>query len=250
VGNATFPPPSANVPYPEASEVRIGQDWYALSSNFLPGTHFTWGLNLRSLNRTETLAQASLLGDTFQGARAASLRNITDVTLELVEVGNEPDLYSNTAVPGVVEYTTWTPSTYSSTWSEYEKGVMGFMDFSGTTRFQTGALGAGETWRPFNVRSVLEAGLLDDPDVRNKTTVFSQHLYTGVFAAGMSITPGQLMEKRNVRQIVAQRGNDIVAARRASLTYVLGETNSYAKCVRVSYNRVTCGVSPLCPLAE
>lgn len=225
VGNATFPPPSANVPYPEASEVRVGQDWYALSSNFLPGTHFTWGLNLRSLNRTETLAQASLLGDTFQGSRAGA-----DVTLELVEIGNEPDLYSTTAVPGVVAYPTWTPGNYSSTWSEYAKAVMGVMDFSGP-RLQTGALAAGETWRPFNVRSLLEAGLLDDPVVGNKTTVFSQHLYSGVFAAGMSITPGQLMDKKNVRQIVAQRGNDIVAAKKAGLTYVLGETNSYAKYV-------------------
>jgi hypothetical protein len=80
---------------------------------------------------------------------------------------------------------------------------------------------------------VLEAGLLDDQDVRSKTTVFSQHLYSGVFAAGTSVTPGQLMGKRNVRQIVAQRGNDIVAAKKAGLTYVLGETNSYAKYVHI-----------------
>jgi hypothetical protein len=35
---ATFPPPRNNTPYPGATNVRVGRDFYALSANFAPGT--------------------------------------------------------------------------------------------------------------------------------------------------------------------------------------------------------------------
>jgi hypothetical protein len=34
IGNASYPNATASTPYPQASAVTIGRDWYALSSNF------------------------------------------------------------------------------------------------------------------------------------------------------------------------------------------------------------------------
>jgi hypothetical protein len=61
VQNLTFPAATALVPQPEASRIGIGRDWYKLSGNFPTGTSFTWGINLKALNVTETVAQGAQL---------------------------------------------------------------------------------------------------------------------------------------------------------------------------------------------
>lgn len=61
VQNLTFPAATALVPQPEASRIGIGRDWYKLSGNLPAGTSFTWGINLKALNVTETVAQGAQL---------------------------------------------------------------------------------------------------------------------------------------------------------------------------------------------
>lgn len=69
-----------------------------------------WGLNLRSsLNKTETVAQARLLADTFEGSRAHLTRNVKLVN---VEIGNEPDFYGPTRYGVRGPYDSWNVANY------------------------------------------------------------------------------------------------------------------------------------------
>ncbi|KAM0286486.1 hypothetical protein ACHAQH_000912 [Verticillium albo-atrum] len=56
VMNATFPEPIALFPNPEADYIFIGRDFYALSGNLPAGIPFMWGINLKALSQTETVA--------------------------------------------------------------------------------------------------------------------------------------------------------------------------------------------------
>ena len=218
VGNITAAAATPSVPYPEASEVFIGQDWYALSQNLPSGTPFTWGINLRSLNKTESVAQAAHLADTFQGSRASEL---ADHPLKLLELGNEPDLYDKTAVPAIVNYTSWSPLNYSMTWNDYLHAISGVMKFGSEsgTYIQTAAFAGGETWRQFSSISALEAGLLDDPTIAGFTTTYADHFYNSVFS-GTSAPSGQLMPKQYVRENATLRLNDLRAVKASGLDFV------------------------------
>lgn len=214
--NATFPPVSADVPIPEATSDGIGRDFYALSANFPTGTKFTWGLNLKYLNKSETVLQAKLLANTFQGTRR---RQLSKVQLELVEIGNEPDFYAFGP--------TWSPANYTQTWKTFATAVADVVRFkaSGTT-LQTGAF-AGDNpfiWYP---GAVLNAGLLDSK-VAPVTSTFSEHMYYGAFGYGPPAVTGDLMNKVNVRNNLTTYSPHIAQAHAAGLKFVLGETNSYA----------------------
>ncbi|ORY31073.1 hypothetical protein BCR39DRAFT_593571 [Naematelia encephala] len=220
VENSTFPNVTATVPYPEATLDLIGEDFYALSANLPPGTRFTWGINLKYLNVTETVRQATLLADTFQGSRASLL---SQQVLETVEIGNEPDFYS---FPG------WTPLNYTTTWIEYAKAVADVLDFSsdknGTTLFAGAFSGLSPyTW---NARAALEAGILNDPELSKYTKTFAEHNYDGVYGypGYGEPMPGGLMDKANVRGNLTIKLPDIMATHAAGLAYVIGEGNSYA----------------------
>ena len=62
----------------------------------MSGTHIIWGINLKELNLTATYLQAKALSRAFNSS--AVIRK--NITLDLVEVGNEPDLYPNRNVWG------------------------------------------------------------------------------------------------------------------------------------------------------
>jgi hypothetical protein len=87
--NDTFPPKTAIKPWPEASKISIGRDFYLLSGNLPAGTDFTWGLNLKQKNVTNAVAEAQRLMQSF--------KQLNHVKLSLIEIGNEPDAYFKTA---------------------------------------------------------------------------------------------------------------------------------------------------------
>lgn len=75
-------------PFTNRPNTTIGRDWYVLAGNLPRGTEFAFGVNLYSEDQVE--AQAQLMAEAFQGSRA----NLTkDVSLKLVQLGNEPNLY-------------------------------------------------------------------------------------------------------------------------------------------------------------
>lgn len=111
--NATFPDPTEAVPRPKAESIFIGHDFYALSGNLPAGVSFMWGLNLKSLNKSETAAQAQLLAEAFQGARSNLNKHVKLVD---VEIGNEADFYGpNTRVPGPLD-SSWDLANYTTAW--------------------------------------------------------------------------------------------------------------------------------------
>ena len=248
VANHVYPPVTPVTPHPEAIYNGIGRDWYALSQNLPDGTPFTWGLNLRSQNKSETVAQAKLLADTFQGSRR---REMSKVSLRLVQIGNEPDAYRDVGVPldhQTPYETTWNPVNYTETWLEYVAAVAEVIDTS-RVKFQPGAFSAStEAWKAWNAMAVLNAGLLDDPKMRRLIGSWSAHHYNGAYGYGQPAAPGQMMNKRNVREWLAPRVNDIWTIKPTGLEFVWvshafllymrrqdakdsqqGEANSYAK---------------------
>lgn len=225
--NATFPPPTANVPNPEASRIQIGRDFYALSGNLPEGTPFMWGLNLKALNKSETVAQARLLSEAFQGDRSDVTSNVKLVNVEL---GNEPDFYGPTgySVQGSLD-ASWTPANYSQTWAEYAKAVSKVIDFTGDgPKLAPGAFTGFQApiWSP---GPALAAGILDDPELRGMTDLFSGHAYSGGFGAGQTYVAGSLMNPVTTRSNLTARAFEIEPVRARGLKYILGETNSYAK---------------------
>ncbi|KAH7411457.1 hypothetical protein BKA64DRAFT_773122 [Cadophora sp. MPI-SDFR-AT-0126] len=221
-----FPPPTVNVPNPEATRVSIGRDFYALSGNLPAGTSFMWGLNLKSLNKTETVAQARLLGDTFQGSRARLTKNVKLVN---VEIGNEPDFYGPTRFGVQGPYgSSWNVANYSTTWPGFAEAVSREIKFgSRGPTFSTGAFTGfmGPEWSP---QGMLQAGILDKQSVRSMTSQYAGHAYSGGFDPRRIVNPGELMNKLSVRANMTIRTDGIVAVKSMGLKYVLGETNSYA----------------------
>ncbi|PVH69161.1 glycoside hydrolase family 79 protein [Cadophora sp. DSE1049] len=228
-----FPPPTVNVPNPEATRVSIGRDFYALSGNLPAGTSFMWGLNLKSLNKSETVAQARLLADTFQGTRAHLTKNVKLVN---VEIGNEPDFYGPTRFGVQGPYgSSWNVANYSATWVEFAEAVSREIKFGNSNSgyqcrgptFSTGAFTGfmGPEWSP---QGMLQAGILDKQAVQSMTSRYAGHAYSGGFDPRRVVNPGELMNKLSVRANMTIRTDGIVAVRSMGLNYILGETNSYA----------------------
>ncbi|KIR98601.1 hypothetical protein L804_04177 [Cryptococcus deuterogattii 2001/935-1] len=223
VMNATFPAPTADVPVPEADHIFIGRDFYALSGNLPNGTPFQWGINLASLNRTETIAQAKLVAEAFQGDRAHLTAN---VRLDGLEIGNEPDFY-NGGKPGFDA--TWTPVNYTQTWVDYAKGVSKVIQLGGDGPYLTPCAFTGfeaPIWMP---DAAIEAGIMDDDNLRAHIKQFNQHVYSGAFGGDYPLTPvGGLMDKETVRANLTTRADGLKAVKSHGLQYVFSEGNSYA----------------------
>ncbi|KAJ9092041.1 hypothetical protein QFC21_007021 [Naganishia friedmannii] len=216
---------SESTPYPEPamSGVHIGPDYFALASNLPKGTKLTIGLNLRDQDEKETVAQARLLiaqqYDTFYGSRKAEMGH---VVLEVVTIGNEPDLYEvplfhRTGPPG------WSPFKYVEQTIKLANAVSSV--FHGNVNFQiasiTGFFKDQEQW---NLRTVLGSGLMDDP-IFEKMTVYSSHMYFGDLKA----TSGSLMNKTFIRQMIRHWSEYRLLVETAGLEFRIGETNSLAR---------------------
>lgn len=230
VMNATFPEPTEAVPQPEAESIFIGHDFYALSGNLPEGTSFMWGLNLKSLNKSETAAQARLVAEAFQGARS----NLTKhVKLVDIEVGNEPDFYGpNTRVPGPLD-SSWDLTNYSTTWQQYAEVVQGAIRFDvgeDSPKFSPGAF-TGFVAPGWSVDGAIVAGILDRTELRSLTAQFGTHLYSGAFSPSLKFSPGELMNKKFIRGNLTTKASEIKAAKAFGVNYSLTETNSFAKSV-------------------
>ncbi|CAG9975201.1 unnamed protein product [Clonostachys byssicola] len=223
VMNATFPEPTPQAPNPQADHIFIGRDFYALSGNLPEGTSFMWGLNLKDLNKTETVAQAQLLAESFIGSRA---HLTSKMSLEYVELGNEPDFWGPTRWgsyrgPYGPE---WNTLNYTATWVDFAKAVSGVFH-TGESETEKPKLSPGgftgfmsPEWTP---QGPLLAGLLDDPDIRERTSQFTEHAYSGGFDPYGNVRPGELMNKLSVRANMSAIVSRRHAVQGAGLRYVL-----------------------------
>lgn len=104
--SAVFPPFTTTVPYPEASNITVGDGFYSIVSHLPPGeyqlaptcllftiptlgTHVIWGVNMRDDNLTAVHLETKSIIKAFSNSA------VTDagITLAYLEIGNEADLY-------------------------------------------------------------------------------------------------------------------------------------------------------------
>jgi hypothetical protein len=210
VWNATIPPATPGIPYHEANAVTVGRDFYSLANNLPASTKFTFGLNLRSMNLTETHAQAVHLAESF-----ASLKR---VQLEGVEIGNEVDGFQVTPYTNL-SFTNWNPYNYTDTWKQFAENITDVLKIGVEgPGFQVGSFmssGNTQSWNPLNV---IGTGVLEGV---KGIKWWSDHFYTGVWGMGGPPSPGSLMSKSTVRGVLSQRIVDIRTAKRSGLEYIV-----------------------------
>lgn len=222
--DAVFPEATADVPAPEATSISIGNDFYALSGNLPKGTLFHWGVNLKVLNATETLAQVSHLEESFT-------RNTTkDVVLKYVEFGNEPDVFAGFASVAA-GWEAWNVGNYTATWTAVAKSAAKGIAKAGAKLSPGSFVNFGPqfgslSWTP---SAAFMDGMLADNQVAKNTGQWTMHQYSGAFADGIAVTPGTLMDKTNIRTNISSKADGIRFTKSQGLAYVLSETNSYAK---------------------
>ncbi|KAJ9118457.1 hypothetical protein QFC24_006103 [Naganishia onofrii] len=229
VVNLTFPEPTQLVPQPEAAHIAIGRDWYRLSGNLPEGTEFTWGVNLRELNVSETVGQVVQLYDAFYGSDKEMLSH---VYLKRIEMGNEPDIYDfpnplnpNRTLPG------WGPIRYVESWTTAAREVIKAvdMDFKEAPGFQAGVIADPFGAWTYTIAQSLVDGILD-PAVAKYIKTWSVHQYFGNrgFTPATSPQTGSLMGRSGVRGNTTKHALYSSQAERAGLQYVIGETNSFS----------------------
>lgn len=187
----------------------------------------TLDLSLEVMNKTfpeptETVAQARLLAQTFQGDRANLTKNVRLVNVEL---GNEPDFYGLTRTgrngPYGVE---WDVANYTNTWTQYAEAVSKEITFDhsglGGPTLSPGAFTGfnAPEWTP---AGPLQLGILNDLTIRNATTQFTEHAYSGGFDPRRVVNPGDLMNKIHVRSNMTSKMAGIQAVRSVDLDYLL-----------------------------
>ena len=234
-----FPPANAITPYPEATHITVGDEYYRLS-RFLPrGTHMTWGVNLGADNITNAVNMAKAIMRAF---RTSSVK-ASGVILDLIEVGNEADLFKNNGL----RPSNWTVEEYVPDWISVAGPAVeaaGIRGRYGPVSVQ----GAAFASQQFTPREIFDLGILDsapgkaisqyvhalvlslqesDAHVLHR---ISQHQYSAAFCNGGDFPLTSFMSKSAVRGNLTIFQDDIAATHARGLTYVLGYIRCY--CVR------------------
>ncbi|KAH8113180.1 hypothetical protein DFH11DRAFT_1776844 [Phellopilus nigrolimitatus] len=209
ISETIFPASSAGTPYPEASNITVGLDYYKLAKWLPAGTHVIWGVNFGTDNLTAAFLEARAITDAFADPALAH------VTLELIEVGNEADLYGGN---GHRAASTWTIGEYVKEWTGFAtnvSAVANLSDPSGPKFFGCAFGDSSHSTSSFSPQGAIASGLLES-------------------APGKLITDGgsnpqvqNLMSKSAIRSSLDAFVPDIAAVHAQGLDYVLGETNSY-----------------------
>jgi len=119
-----FPPSTSIYPYPEASNITVGDGFYQAVANLPPGkiytplkivwspqpsppegTHVIWGVNFGQSNITAAYLEAESIRKAFDSPAVQNL----GISLEFLEIGNEADLYGKHSAR---EASTWNVKLY------------------------------------------------------------------------------------------------------------------------------------------
>ncbi|RDB30967.1 Beta-glucuronidase [Hypsizygus marmoreus] len=218
---AVFPPPTAVVPYPEASRIVVGDSYYATTRFLPPNTHVTWGVNLGSNNVTAAVLEARSIAKAFSSPGIKS----AGIVLDYIEIGNEPDLYKNNGL----RPSTYTTSQWVTDWLKFAGNVSTAAGITATshTKFLGASFaGSSHSTSGFSPQAAFQAGLLTGPG--KLISAISQHRYSGSFCTGSGGLLQDLMTKSTIRGNLTVFKPDIEATFAQDLDYILGETNSYA----------------------
>ncbi|EJD00646.1 uncharacterized protein FOMMEDRAFT_22402 [Fomitiporia mediterranea MF3/22] len=215
-----FPTPSASMPYPEATNITVGQKYYNLASHLPRGTHVIWGVNLGSDNITAAFLEARAIKTAFESGEVKG----KGVVLEGVEIGNEADLYGGN---GHRNPANWTVAEYVKEWTTFAKNVSVAAGVSqnGPKFFGLAFSHNAHSGTAFSFENAVKDGLLDSREGKLINEI-SQHMYFGSGVAGVANLP-TLMSKTLIRGNVSSLKQDVADVHAKGLGYVLGETNSY-----------------------
>ncbi|PFH52890.1 glycoside hydrolase family 79 protein [Amanita thiersii Skay4041] len=219
---ATFPDPSATVPYPEAVSVKVGDGYYQVTQ-FLPSnTHVIWGVNLGQNNLSAAVSEAQSIAAAF----ASDAIKQAGIVLDAIEIGNEADLYRNNGARPA----NYNATQYVADWNLFAPNVStaGGVSKTSHTKFWIGGFaGSSHSSSGFSPQAIFSNGILDSNSAQLIST-FSQHHYSGSFCNGNGALLQDLMTKSSIRGNLTIFLPDITATRMQGLDYVLGETNSFS----------------------
>ncbi|KAG1882085.1 glycoside hydrolase family 79 protein [Suillus subluteus] len=216
-----FPPSSAITPYPEATNITVGQGFYDIISHLPNGTQVHWGVNLREYNLTAAYLETIALMNAFSSPAVIE----KNITLKFIEVGNEADLYySNQG-----RNSSWDVQEYVSQWEEFAYNVSTTANLSESSYTKLiGAAFAGSSnnnLSGFSPQAIFNLGILESPAGQLIETI-SQHHYSGSFCTGGGSVMQDLMTKSYIRGNISMFVPDIEASSAEGLDYIFGETNS------------------------
>ncbi|EIN04315.1 hypothetical protein PUNSTDRAFT_108442 [Punctularia strigosozonata HHB-11173 SS5] len=220
---AIFPPPSLVEPYPEATQITVGNDFYKAVAQLPSGTNMIVGVNLGANNPANAVTEASAIEAAFASLPASG----ADVELQYIEVGNEADLYTTNGL----RPKSFNVAQYTQQWASVAGAVANALRLSPTgsgPKFVAGALAqSSHKDTTFSPQAIFSHGLLKSAPGKIVQTV-SQHHYSGSFCAGSGGLLSALMNKATIRSNLTVFKPDIAAVHAKGLIYILGETNSYA----------------------
>jgi len=212
-----FPAVTANVPYPEATNITVGDAFYG-AAKFLPqNTHVTWGLNLGQNNLSAAFLEVEALVNAF---KSSSIKD-AGIVLEAIEIGNEADLYPNNGA----RPKNFTSTEYVAEWIKFATNVSALsspIPFLGASFAASSHSTSG-----FSPQAIFDEGILSSPPGSMISTI-SQHHYSGTFCFGSGGLLQDLMTKATIRSNLTIFAPDIEATIEMGLDYILGETNSYS----------------------
>ncbi|KDR81787.1 hypothetical protein GALMADRAFT_221653 [Galerina marginata CBS 339.88] len=211
---ATFDPPTANTPYPEGSNIILGDGFYQTAQFLPPNTRFTWGVNFKNGNMTDLYLQAKSLLKAFTSSAVTS----AGIMLDYIEIGNEVGLGDPPRHVSSLQ-------DYISRWTSYATNITGSFGIPSTTshtKFWAGAF-AGTMWTP---QDLFASGGILESHAGSLVTAYSQHKYEGGFCSGAAGLLQNLMDKNLIRSNLTGLIDDAAATRAKGFEYYLGETNS------------------------
>lgn len=211
-----------SVPYPEASSMWIGGDFYAVAK-FLPeNTRLTHALNFASVDDLRGFWQLATIVTTFDSTDMKKAK----VTLDAIEVGNEPDMYGhNGAKPSK-----YGVSEYLSEWSSWATNVLAVEDvyYGAHVSYWGGALSqSSHTASGWSPQALFAQGYRSSI-AGERVATFSQHHYSGSACAGGYAELKQLVSKSHIRKTLNAINPDIRAVLDYGMDYVLGEVGSFS----------------------
>ncbi|KAF7365406.1 Mitochondrial nad transporter [Mycena venus] len=185
--------PSVATPYPESETASTKLQNICLQERALCG-----GVNLRSKNMTAAVLEALSIKKAFDSPAMKA----AGVTLEFIEIGNEPDLYGDKLGYNT---STWTVGKFVAQWTEFAANVSD----AGVVKPGSGPKYFGPAF----------ANLPHTADSFSPPCII-----TNERGAGEILT--DIVLKDNIRGNLTQLLQDIAIVRSHGLDYVLGETNS------------------------
>jgi hypothetical protein len=217
--HAIFPAPTNISPYPEATNITVGDGFYELAKYLVQGTHVTYGVNFGQKNLTAAFLQAKSIVKAFSTPAVKA----ADIVLDFIEIGNEPDLYRNNGLRS----SNYSVSDYIPEWIEFAKNVSAAAGITASshTKLLGGSFAGNGHAAGFYPQALFNGGLLNDPAGKLISTI-SQHRYSGSFCTGSGALLQSLMTKSSIRGNTTAFAQDAKDTKAQGLRYILGETNS------------------------